>query len=133
MRNLGAHLRPLSQPSCLDDAKKGDWKVVSSSKQSLLKDYANTPCNCVGTQYVLTRKAPAEVQAPVAATPAAAPATQPVVIPVAPASEPAAKAPAVSLASEVEALKQDNQQIKRLLEQLQRQFDELRRSLPASK
>ena len=127
---------PYLKPSCLEDAKKGDWDVVSSSKQSLLKDYANTPCNCVGTQYVLTHKAPVEVQAPVAATPAAsvpAPAVLPVAAPLAPATEPVAKAPAVSLASEVEALKQDNQQIKRMIEQLQRQFDELRRSLPAAK
>ncbi|NVO04664.1 MAG: hypothetical protein HXX19_01240 [Rhodoferax sp.] len=124
---------PYLLPSCLDDAKKDGWEVVSSSKQSLLKDYANTPCSCVGTQYVLARKlaAPAAV-APAAAAPIAAtvlPAPVPASPAVAPA--PAASPSAASLASEVESLKQDNLLIKRQLDQLLRQFDELRRSLPA--
>jgi hypothetical protein len=130
---------PYLQPSCLDDAKKDGWEVASGTRQNLLKDYANTPCSCVGTQYVLTRKlaAPAAV-APAAAATSAAPAAA-VVLPAAVAASPAAApAPAASpaapsLASEVAGLKQDNQQIRRLLEQLQRQVEELRRSLPAAK
>jgi hypothetical protein len=134
---------PYMQPSCLDDAKKDGWEVASGTQQRLLKDYANTPCSCVGTQYVLTRKlataapAPAAVAAP-AATAAAAPAAAavqpaPVAVPLAAVPAPVATTATSSLAAEVQSLKQDNLQIKRMLEQLQRQLDELRRSLPAAK
>jgi hypothetical protein len=130
---------PYLQPSCLDDAKKDGWEVASSTRQKLLKDYANTPCSCVGTQYVLTRKLTAAAPAAVAPAPAAPSAAPVAVLPAAAAATaavapaPAASPAAASLASEVEGLKQDNQQIRRLLEQLQRQLDDLRRSLPASK
>jgi hypothetical protein len=126
---------PYLGPACLDEAKEGGWEVTSGTKQTLLKDYANTPCNCVGTQYVLTRKlaeaapiaiAPA-VQAPTPATKAVAGA------PLVAAPAPIANAAAPSLASDVEGLKQDNLQIKRQLDQLQRQLDELRRNLPSAK
>lgn len=122
---------PYLKPSCLDDAKQGGWEVVSGTRQSLLKDYANTPCKCVGTQYELSRTV-------AAAAPSATTTTNTTTAPAAVAALPAAaplvaNAPAGSLASEVVALKQDNLQIRRQLEQLQRQFDELRRSLPAAK
>jgi hypothetical protein len=127
---------PYMKPSCLEDAKAGDWDVLSGTPKTMLKDYANTPCNCVGTQYVLTRKVPANAQAAVATTPAAtATTTAPAALPLAaaPVPAPVANVPAGSLANEVEGLKKDNLQIKRQLEELQRQFDELRRNLPAAK
>lgn len=124
---------PYLKPSCLDDAKQGGWEVLSSKQQTLLKDYANTPCKCVGTQYELERKLAAAAPAVVSGGPAAA-TTAPAVAAALPVAAPlAANAPAGSLASEVAALKQDNLQIRRQLEQLQQQFDELRRSLPGAK
>ena len=126
---------PYMQPSCLDDAKKDGWEVASGTRQTLLKDYANTPCSCVGTQYVLTRKLAAAAPAPAAAAAPAFATVLPAPVTATPAvvSVPAASPAAASLASEVEGLKQDNLQIKRSLEQLQRQVDDLRRSLPAAK
>jgi hypothetical protein len=128
---------PYLKPSCLDDAKQGDWEVASATRQTLLRDFANIPCSCVGTQYVLTRKAttaaipPVVNTAPVAAV--AAPAALPVAAPPATPTVAAISTPPGSLASEVEGLKQDNVQIKRQLDQLQRQFDELRRELLTKK
>lgn len=127
---------PFLKPSCLEDAKKGDWEVASAARQTLLRSFANVPCNCAGTQYVLTRKATAAAVPAVTATPAAAsaaPVAQPAAVAIAAPAVATLSAPAGSLASEVEGLKQDNLQIRRLLEQLQRQMDELRRSLPAAK
>jgi hypothetical protein len=131
---------PYMQPSCLDDAKQDGWEVASGTRQTLLKDYANTPCSCVGTQYVLTRKlaqapAPAAVAAPAAAAApsAAAVLPAPVAVPLAAVPAPVANTAGGSLAAEVQSLKQDNLQIKRMLEQLQRQLDDVRRSLPAAK
>lgn len=131
----GAYLKP----SCLDDAKQGNWEVASGTPKTVLKDFANTPCKCVGTEYVLTRKATAAAAAPAVNVPVAA-AVEPVaqaasapVAAVAAVPAPATTAPAASLASDVAGLKQDNLQMRRQLEQLQRQFDELRRSLPAAK
>lgn len=122
--------------SCLDDAKKGGWEVVSGTPKSVLRDFANTPCNCVGTEYVLTRNAVATGPVAVAATPRAdttALISLPAALPIPAPSEPVANAQAGSLAGELEGLKRDNLQIRRQLEQLQRQFDELRRALPAGK
>jgi hypothetical protein len=128
---------PYLKPSCLDDAKQGDWEVTSATRQTLLRDFANVPCSCVGTQYVLSRKATTAVAQPVvnpapvaavaaqAALPAAAPLAAPTVA--------ALSSPTGSLANEVEGLKQDNVQIRRQLDQLQRQFDELRRDLLTKK
>jgi hypothetical protein len=129
---------PYLKPTCLDEAKEGGWEVASGTKKTLVKDYANTPCNCVGTQYELTRKlveaAPVAVApAALAPTPAATSATSPISPPLAAAPAPVANAAAPSLAREVEGLKQDNVQIKRQLDLLQRQLDELRRNLPAAK
>lgn len=129
----GAYLKS----SCLDDAKQGNWQVVSGTQKTVLKDFANTPCKCVGTEYVLTRKVEAAAGVGVVNTPAA-PVAAPVVLPVAAsvasaAAVPVVTTPARSLESEVEGLKQDNMQIRHLLEQLQRQIEELRRNLPATK
>jgi hypothetical protein len=130
---------PYLKPSCLEDAKKGDWDVTSETRQTLLKDFANTPCNCVGTQYVLTRKISATAQPPVTPPPTVAAASTTAAATASMALTPAAlptslaDTPTGSLASEVEALKKDNLQIRRLLEQLQRQFEELRRSLPLAR
>ena len=118
--------------SCLDDARQGGWDVASRTQKTLLTDFANTPCNCVGTQYVLTRKAPAAAPVAAAITPAGT-TVLPSGAPVATAPMVVANTSAAALASEIEGLKLDNQQIRRLLEQLQRQLDELRRSLPAAK
>jgi hypothetical protein len=135
---------PFLKPSCLDDAKKGEWEVVSGTRQTLLKDFANTPCNCVGTQYVLTRKVPAAALTTITTTPASTPVTTPPAtaavtaaapdaLPLAATPVTVANAPTGSLASAIEGLQQDNLQIKSKLAELQRQFDELRRSLPAAK
>lgn len=115
--------------SCLDDAKMGGWQVASGKPKSVLRDFANTPCNCVGTEYVLTRNAVATGPVAVTTTPGATTAalvSLPAALPIPAPPEPVANAQARSLTGEVESLKQDNLQIRRQVEQLQRQVDELR-------